>query len=320
MADNADAPQMDPPIAVDRLEGSRVDSPSVVDNTEAPHVDQESSMEVPLSVTHRTPRRATAPKARPAARLPNGAHDLVAAVIGPLKLQTTALQWAAIERLDNEFVCKMKNWAVLWPSRSSNRNIIPTFIDIELDPIVHQLTEWLRDTNPDAPPPLYPAVCVIDPRPEETVPPELRAMDTDVWPLLQRAGLDRVCDVFSYYYTQGRLTEKEEPVPSTLAPCNERLRQWKRLTASGEVAFKDVVECLGWHDISRDSGIVHCITEALLSHEKILPAVWSTKRGSTNMWKCSVCFPMMRAASTYVAQSRRGGAAMDKVWRALRQY
>ena len=52
----------------------------------------------------------------------------------------------------------------LWPDRPNRLDVIPTFIDMKRDPIVAQLTEWLRDTTGTAPPPVYPAVGVVDDR------------------------------------------------------------------------------------------------------------------------------------------------------------
>ena len=103
---------------------------------------------------------------------------------------------------ERKFVCKMEHWAVLWPARSNNREVIPTFIDVNKDPIVAQLTRWLRDTTGEAPPPAYPAVGVVDKRPEELLPPELRAMDADVLPFMRSSctSLNDLCDTFLTYY------------------------------------------------------------------------------------------------------------------------
>jgi hypothetical protein len=198
-------------------------------------------------------------------------------------------------------------------------DVIPTHIDVERDPIVGQLTDWLRNTIKGTPPPTYPAVGVVDKRPEEPVPPELRAMDANVWPHLQSAKLDVVCGKFMTYYNNAKnLTD--EPLPSTLTPCGERLRQWRRLlSVSDELPYKDIVECLGWHDVVRDSGLVHCLTKALLHSQKVPPTAWSVKRRGINMWKCGICLGMMHIACTYVARIRRGGAPMDCVWTALQQ-
>ena len=232
--------------------------------------------------------------------------NLVEAVVGPVNMQTTE---------ERKFVCKMEHWAVLWPARSNNREVIPTFIDVNKDPIVAQLTRWLRDTTGEAPLPAYPAVGVVDKRPEELLPPELRAMDADVLPFMRSSctSLNDLCDTFlTYYHKAGNLTE--EPLPSTVAPCNERLRQWKRLTAaSAELSYKEIIECFGWHDIARDSGVVHCITKAMMNHQKVPLASWTTKRSGTNMWKHRVCLTAMHGACTYVARIRRGGVPTDRL-------
>ena len=333
---NMEEPHADPTMVVD---GSQVDPPRVIPNAEAPHVDPTMvvdepqvdpprvipNAEEPMMVTSSPPapqrRRPATAKVRAPPRLPNGAHDLVAAVVGPLNLQTAAERKAAIERLDNEFVCQMEHWAVLWPARSNNREVIPTFIDVKRDPIVAQLTMWLRNTTGEAPPPAYPAVGVVDDRPEEPVPPELQAMDADALLLLQSScpGIKDLCNTFAMYYRNAqKLTE--EPLPSTVAPCNERLRQWKRLTAaSAELSYKEIIDCFGWHDIERDSGVVQCITKALMNHQKVPFASWTVKRGGTNMWKHRVCFTTMHSACNYVARIRRGRVPTDKLSYAMRQ-
>jgi hypothetical protein len=219
-----------------------------------------------------------------------------------------AKRLVAIKRLDTEFVRKLNHWAVLWPARPTSLDVIPTFIDVKRDPIVVQLKEWLRDTTADTPPPVYPAVGVVDDRPEEPVPPELRAMDPDVLKPLLDAGLKSFCDSVGKYYHSAVDSIMNEPLPSTVAPCSERLRQWKRLTASStELSYKEMIECLGWHDIANDSGVVHSITKALLCKENVPVSSWSMKRGGINMWTHAVCLGAMHTASTYVARIRRGG-------------
>jgi hypothetical protein len=262
---------------------------------------------------------AILPKIRHAPRFSNGARDLVAAVVGPLHLPTTALHSAAIERLDNEFVRKMKHWGVLWPPRSANPEVIPTFIDIERDPIVAQLTNWLRDTSTNTLPPVYPAIHATDNRIEEPIPPELQAMDADVWPHLQRAGLDRTCKFLRYYNNVSASTLGAQPLLPTLVPCSERLRQWKRISASAELSYKDMIDCFGWNDIERDAGVVQCITHALLLRQDVPLAMWYIKRNNKgNMWKWRVCLPMMRIACIYVSRMRRGGAPMENLSFTLR--
>jgi hypothetical protein len=68
-------------------------------------------------VCHDVPPVAARQRGRPSTRrvppLPNGAQDLVAAVVSPLNLPTAAERAMAIARLDNEFVRNMQHWSVL---------------------------------------------------------------------------------------------------------------------------------------------------------------------------------------------------------------
>ena len=80
-----------------------------------------------------------------------------------------------------------------------------------------QLTEWLRDTTTDTPPPLRPAVGVV----EEPVPPELRAMDPDVLQPFLDAGLKDSCDKFGICHQGVMESITKEPMPSTLTPSSE---------------------------------------------------------------------------------------------------
>ena len=84
-----------------------------------------------------------------------------------------------------------------------------------------QLTEWLRDTTTDTPAPVYPAVGVVDDRPEELVPPELRAMDPDVLQPFLDAGLKDSCDKFGICHQGVMESITKEPMPSTLTPSSE---------------------------------------------------------------------------------------------------
>jgi hypothetical protein len=247
-------------------------------------------------------------------RLAHGAYDLAAVVVGPLGLSPN-LRSAAIRRLDDEFVRRQHHWSILWPARTNNREVIPTYIDVERDPIVGQLTAWLRNADAGTPPPVYPAVDVVDPRPEEPVPDVFQAMDADVWPQLERAGLARTFKMFLTYYNHANVNR--EPLLPTLAVCGERLRQWKRISVADELSYKDMVKCLGWYDIENDYVVVQRITDALLRQQKVVTAAWYVKRAKGCMWRPSVCFPMMRVACILVSRLRQGGAPLEKLSTAI---
>ena len=111
------------------------------------------------------------------------------------------------------------------------------------------------DANPA---PTYPALGVEDLRPAEVVPPVLRAMDPDVWPILRRAGLERACTklLAAYHRSQGC------PVPAADPPHDERLRQFRRITeGADELPWRAIAECLGW-GCAPDTTVIKALTEA----------------------------------------------------------
>jgi hypothetical protein len=98
-----------------------------------------------------------------------------------------------VEALDTGFVAASAgHWAVLWAPRPKNAAVIPTYLDLECDPVVPQLRAWLAAGAPrDDSVPVYPARGVVDPRPTEAVPEALADIAPDVWPLFTAAGLAR---------------------------------------------------------------------------------------------------------------------------------
>lgn len=252
-------------------------------------------------------------------RLPVGSVDLVAAIAGTEGFEMTPDR---IKRLDDKFVHSehmARTWAVLWPSsRPKDHSIIPTYIDVERDPIVGELRDWLCrsdvDNDSELPPPSYPANLNADMRPLELVPFELQALPINtVWPMLQRAGIGRAFNsrlLAAYEATADRADDIEAAHP----PCQERLRQWRRLsddaTCDGELTFRQIVECLGWRTVERECRNVQVLTAVLVAQRQnnMPPSAWYYKRGSANVWKFRICLPEMRLAAIFVSRLLLGGA------------
>lgn len=258
------------------------------------------------------PPRIAAPPRRTGRPLPEGMHDLAAAVIE--EPPDSAAYLAAVRRLDSGFcAATAERWAVLWPPRPNNPRLLLTYIDVARDPVVPQLREWLRRDSED-PAPTYPATGVVDLRPSEEVPPALRAMDPDVWPLLQASGLERACAkmLSAYHRSQG------QPVPAADAPCDERLRQFRRLTPEGveELTYRQLADCLGWLGATGDTLLVKGITEALMQSPlrrsgPVPAASWYVKRGNCAFWRWRICLREMRTAAVFVTRLRLGGADLS---------
>jgi hypothetical protein len=249
---------------------------------------------------------------RPRRPLPPGVFNLAAAVLEPLGLQEGDEQYRDhVGQLDLRFHRPTaEHWAVLWPPQPSNKLLLLTHIDVERDPIVPVLREWIQ-YGAQEPAPAYPATGVIDYRPTEVIPPALHAMDPDVWPLLRRAGLDRACNKYldAYHRSQGLTVPAAEP------PLDERLRQFRRLTSQcdGELTYRQVSDCLGWHHVAHDVQVVKAITDALMrcparSTGPIPTSLWYVKRGNAARWRWSTCLAEMRVAAVFVTRLRLGGA------------
>ena len=271
-------------------------------------------------------------------KLPKGAIDLVAAVLphddDDVRMLSPEQRQQAVCWLDDDFVRTAdvgEKWSVLWPPRpraALTAGIIPTFIDVERDPIVPQLRHWLlerhaHDSSTLAPAPVYPAVQPNPPdlRPPEPVPLEMQGLeDHNVWKELVAAGLQ--CCLWSYYvnaYT--RWDPQTHPIPSSARePCPERLRQWRRLTrlnndcsqeATGGgdlLTYRQICDCLGWQGLGHEAGNIQALTTALVRHRHAGTPVtaWLTVRsgGAPNLWKWRVCLYEMRVAAVFVERLR----------------
>lgn len=256
----------------------------------------------------------------------NGSKDLVSAVVDPLSFASASDQAEAIERLDTLFVGPTKPlWKVLWCERPMAAGVIPTFIDVERDPIVAQLREWLVDPDHRRAAPTYPAAGVVDGRAPESVPPELDRLPEplNIAEIFARCGLGGVFRSFQSNYERGLRTAS---VTAVHAPCHERIRQFRRITdAQPDVTFKQLTECLGWDvGMGMDSGVTKKITDHLLRHRSVNPVAdtdaWCVSRGGVLRWKWRVCLPEMRIACIYVQRIRSGGVDMQRVSNALQTH
>ena len=205
----------------------------------------------------------------------------------------------------------MKEWCILWPKRSAAQPlVITTYLDVERDPIIQQLRDWIA--SDDRPAPTYPALGVVDLRPVEMVPLALRATDTDVWPMLRRAGLERACakQMDAYHRSQGT------HVAAADAPHDERLRQYRRLVEAGveELSCRQINEILGW-GCANDTALLKAITEVLMQYPNRLggpittTALWyNASNGNVVLWRHGLCLWEMRLAVIFVTRLRLGGA------------
>ena len=266
-----------------------------------------------VTATILPPAVTTAPPHRKPRSLPDGVFDLAAVVLQPLGMQEGTAEYDnAMEKMDLQFCRPTATvWGILWPKRP-NGKCIPTRMDVQRDPIIEELREWVR-TGFHEPVPSYPAMHTLDVRPAEIVPPELATTSPDVWPFLQRAGLERACGkrLAAYQRSHGL------PIPAAQQPHDERLRQFQRITSnSEEVPYKTIAECLGWHNILNDTLAVKCITEALMlqpnrSGGPVQLNVWYMKRGDHAYWRWRMVLHEMRMAAIFITRLRLGGDNLD---------
>lgn len=285
-------------------------------------------------VAHKGPRMKVA-----VCKLPKGAHDLAAAVLPrddeDVRLLSPEQRQQAVRWLDEDFVRIAdvgEKWSVLWPPRPRSAltaGVIPTFIDVERDPIVSQLRHWLLErlaqVEPSTlrPAPVYPAVQPNPPdlRPPEQAPLEMQGLeDHNVWKELVAAGLQ--CCLWSYYVTAyNRWNPQTHPIPSSARePCPERLRQWRRLTQLGNgdpkeavgggdlLTYRQICDCLGWQGLGHEAGNIQALTTALVRHRqsgKPVTAWLTVCSGNTpNLWKWRDCLYEMRMAAVFVERLR----------------
>ena len=126
-------------------------------------------------------------------------------------------------------------WDVLWPITTAaklKQGIIWSYIDGDRDPIVPQLRTWLLTDVADSTPPVYPVA--NDTRTVEIVPLMLQALSCDVWPALERAGLERVCRNYLKFYNLSANMQ----IPAAREPEQERLRQFRRLSSNPKLTFR----------------------------------------------------------------------------------
>lgn len=108
--------------------------------------------------------------------------------------------------------------------------------------------------------------------------------------------------------------------------CKPGLRQWRRLTAANgdELTYRQIVDCLGWHGLENDAGVVQCLTDRLLrsvAEKATVPLdAWYVSRGGVHWWRWPVCLAAMRLAAVYVGRLRLGGADLAFVVRDVRQH
>ena len=126
--------------------------------------------------------------------------------------------------------------------------------------------------------------------------------------------------------SRGHLKSAGQPVAAAFAPVDERLRQFRRLTAAtGETSsslltFKQLGDCLGWFATDAckpvDALLVRNLTEALLRRRDgdpvNDPAHWYDRRdGATPLWCWPRCLLEMRVAVVYVSRLRMGDAYLS---------
>ena len=237
-------------------------------------------------------------------------YDLVAAVLGPLGKDKDP---SAVKRLDEKFVRpSMSRWMMLWPKQYAKQRFgIRTHIDVDHDPIIPALRQWMSDTDNQQPAPTYPALGVPDLRPTEVIPEALQAMDPDVWPSLQCVGLERLCKnmMWAYHRSAG------QPIAAAEQPHDERLRQFRRIitTDGDELSCREITELFGW-ECAKDTFLLKTITEVLMSKAQrsggpVPTSMWyNTERGGVALWRYALCLREMRVAIIFVTRLRLGGA------------
>ena len=228
--------------------------------------------------------------------MPSGVYDLASAVLQPLGMhEGEAVHHTNVKKLWDHFRRpSLARWSVLFPlKQSSNPLCLYTHIDVDRDPIVPRLREWIR-TGGAAP--TYPAADAVDDRPTESVPTALLPMDPDVWPIflqkdvrfdadhapMRQASVHASKVMDAYHRSDGRT------VPAALAPTDERLRQFRRLLEQNEreLTYRQTVECLGWHHVIDDANVVRGITELLLRPQE--GRTWYVKRGPHYRWRLDI--------------------------------
>jgi hypothetical protein len=254
--------------------------------------------------------------------LANGAHDLAQAVLGPVGrsgVQGTVYDGAplpvadmtAVRRLDVQFRrIIMDDWAILWPPLSPNHpGVIPTFIDVNNDPIIAALQRWIV-SPPNTAAPQYPV-------PDYA--PVTMHMDhynfgavqyPENWKVFVRGGEDRQLAFkkgrhLIYYNAVDRALQMENPV--TLAVHPERIRQFQRIMSEDgrcPVNYRVLVECLGWRS-RQDARVV----ERLVNSVNGQPERWSLSynmRTSLHRFLTSI-----RRAVAFLTYLRLGRADME---------
>ena len=158
----------------------------------------------------------------------------------------------AVKRLDNGFRrVTMDEWAILWPPLlPSYPLVLPTYIDVDNDPIVTQLRHWMKGP-PDCPAPRYPVDGYIGPA-RNIIQCNLEATTDYVWDRLYNTPLQIVMLYqktkrgFIYTAANTRANGKMNPVENAVHP--ERVRQFQRLLAghAGSITYRQLTECMGW--------------------------------------------------------------------------
>ena len=263
----------------------------------------------PMAASSRGGRRTTV-----AAPPPPGVSDLLEAVVGA-GLDDVARK-SALQRLNTHFRRPMAaEWAVLWPRMTPAvaTKALWTHIDVERDPIVPQLRQWIATTDRDACP-AYPAVGTVDLRPVEPIPSALRCLDVDavVWPCVRRAGLERA---FAKHYGSFQQSAGAY-VPAAGTPSDERLRQFRRLTSTATaLTYKAIGECLGWFTTNaagpRDTLLARQLVQAFLQCAALRgdagPITDVTRWYDNGQWTWELCLWEMRVATVLISRLRTSG-------------
>ena len=198
---------------------------------------------------------------------------------------------------------------VLWTSSTRPLEIL-TWLDVDRDPIVPQLREWMRTADGSSNPPVYPAVGVPDERPPEPVPEALRAIaDDDVWPLIVRVVLPRrQVDRLHEYYRRS----DHEGVLAAKVPHDERLRQYRRILrhrSPPNLSMREFSDIFHWN-CSRDTSVLKAIVQRLMQRPggPVQPtSSWYDHHNKVAMWSPHVCLWELRLAVVFITRLRRGG-------------
>lgn len=260
--------------------------------------------------------------AAPPESVSHGAQDLVQAVLGTMGMEIDRRVMSqclaggnavTVKRLDDGFVRPtMSDWPLLWAKRSPKQPlVIPTYIDVAQDPIIARLREWMSSPE-NRPAPEFPVTGGVDQRPREPVPDTLQAIDPDVWPIMQRAGLGRVLARHRDAYDRSQSLR----VAAAETPHDERLRQYRRMVAAGgeELSCRQINDLFGW-GCANDTTLLKAITEVLMRDPDRVggpvattPLWYGTTKGSVALWRHRMCLLEMRRAIILVTRLRCGGA------------